>query len=335
MATKIILRRDEAADWAAANPILSEGEMGLETDTLLYKIGNGVTAWSSLPYREITGEFASALLMSAIADPGAPSAGMMRLYAKSIGGRIMPKFVGPSGLDTPVQPALFGNGMAIIAPGATTSLTYFGLAGVTVVGTISHPALAATSLREQMRRAAITSAATANSASDLRVTATQCYRGESAGRGGFFFSSRFAVPSVVANQRPFVGLVNTTSAISTSQVISALTNCIGVGWDSADTQLQIMHNDGSGTCTKVPLGVAFPSNTPNDVYDLTLFAAPNAASVSWRVVNLTTGAVAEGTITTDLPATNTFLGSRVYINNGGTAAASVIELLRVYLETDY
>lgn len=335
VATKIILRHDTAANWTSANPVLSLGEIGLEVGTLLYKIGDGATAWNALPYREISGELISALLMSAIADPGAPSAGQMRLYAKNIGGRIMPKFAGPSGLDTPIQPALFSNGMAIIAPGAATSLTYFGLAGVSVVGTVSHPALAATSLREQMRRAAIASSAAANSASELRVAAAQCYRGESAGRGGFFFSARFALPSTTALQRCFVGLVNTTSALPTNQVISALTNVIGLGWDSADTQLQIMHNDGSGSCTKVALGAGFPVNTPSDVYELILFAAPNAASVSWRVVNLTTGAVAEGVITTDLPATNTFLGMRAYANNGGTAAAVTLELLRMYLETDY
>lgn len=335
MATRFILRHDTAENWATENPVLALAEFGLETGSMLYKIGDGVTPWSSLPYREISGELVSALLLSAITDPGAPGAGLMRLYAESIAGRIMPKFVGPSGLDTPIQPALFSNGMAIIAPGATTSLTYFGVAGITVVGTISHPTLANTSLREQMRRGIITSAATANSASELRATATQCYRGESAGRGGFFFASRFAFSSTTALQRGFVGLANSTSAFSTSLAINTLTNVIGLGRDSADTQLQIMHNDGAGNCTKVALGAGFPVNTPADVYELVLFAAPNAASVSWRVTNLTTGAVAEGTITTDLPATNVFLGMRAYMNNGGTAAAVVLDLLRMYLETDY
>ena len=46
----IKLRRDTAAAWAAANPILSAGEPGLETDTNLIKYGNGVSAWNSLPY---------------------------------------------------------------------------------------------------------------------------------------------------------------------------------------------------------------------------------------------------------------------------------------------
>lgn len=50
MATKIQLRRDTAANWALVNPILSEGEMGLETDTGKKKIGNGIAAWDALAY---------------------------------------------------------------------------------------------------------------------------------------------------------------------------------------------------------------------------------------------------------------------------------------------
>jgi hypothetical protein len=50
MAVKIQLRRGTAAQWTSANPTLSEGEFGLETDTLNAKIGDGLTAWNSLAY---------------------------------------------------------------------------------------------------------------------------------------------------------------------------------------------------------------------------------------------------------------------------------------------
>ncbi len=48
--TKIQWRRDTAAAWAAANPILAEGEAGFETNTLKVKVGNGASAWNSLAY---------------------------------------------------------------------------------------------------------------------------------------------------------------------------------------------------------------------------------------------------------------------------------------------
>ena len=55
MAVQIQFRRDTAAAWTAANPTLAAGELGLETDTSLYKIGNGSSAWTSLAYGTIAG----------------------------------------------------------------------------------------------------------------------------------------------------------------------------------------------------------------------------------------------------------------------------------------
>ena len=46
--TRIQWRRDTAAAWAAANPILFEGEAGMETDTFKVKLGDGVSAWNDL-----------------------------------------------------------------------------------------------------------------------------------------------------------------------------------------------------------------------------------------------------------------------------------------------
>lgn len=49
------IRRDSSANWALHNPVLLEGEIGLEKDTSQFKIGNGVTPWNSLPYGGIRG----------------------------------------------------------------------------------------------------------------------------------------------------------------------------------------------------------------------------------------------------------------------------------------
>ena len=43
-------RRDTAANWASANPVLLNGELGYETNTGYYKLGNGTTAWNGLSY---------------------------------------------------------------------------------------------------------------------------------------------------------------------------------------------------------------------------------------------------------------------------------------------
>ena len=43
------IRRGTAAEWSSANPVLAEGEPGLDTTNNILKIGDGVTAWNSLP----------------------------------------------------------------------------------------------------------------------------------------------------------------------------------------------------------------------------------------------------------------------------------------------
>jgi hypothetical protein len=43
-------RRGTASEWSTVNPILADGEMGLETDTRRTKIGDGVLNWNDLPY---------------------------------------------------------------------------------------------------------------------------------------------------------------------------------------------------------------------------------------------------------------------------------------------
>jgi hypothetical protein len=55
MAQQIQFRNGTAAQWVTANPILAMSELGLENDTSLYKIGNGVTTWNSLAYGGIQG----------------------------------------------------------------------------------------------------------------------------------------------------------------------------------------------------------------------------------------------------------------------------------------
>ena len=46
----LIMRNDTAANWASKNPVLTLGELGVETDTRKFKIGDGNTAYNSLKY---------------------------------------------------------------------------------------------------------------------------------------------------------------------------------------------------------------------------------------------------------------------------------------------
>ena len=48
--TKIVSRNDTATNWTTKNPVLLKGELGIEIDTNLIKIGNGTATWTELPY---------------------------------------------------------------------------------------------------------------------------------------------------------------------------------------------------------------------------------------------------------------------------------------------
>ena len=49
------------------NPVLQAGQVGIEADTLLFKIGDGTTAWNDLSYAVINNQ--QSVWMGASADP--------------------------------------------------------------------------------------------------------------------------------------------------------------------------------------------------------------------------------------------------------------------------
>jgi hypothetical protein len=56
MAISVQFRRGTAAYWTLTNPILAEGELGLETDTKKFKLGDGSTDWVMLDYMPTKGD---------------------------------------------------------------------------------------------------------------------------------------------------------------------------------------------------------------------------------------------------------------------------------------
>lgn len=48
---RFTMRKRTAANWTASNEVLLSAEWGLETDSRMKKVGDGVTAWNDLPYQ--------------------------------------------------------------------------------------------------------------------------------------------------------------------------------------------------------------------------------------------------------------------------------------------
>lgn len=335
MANRIQLRYDTAAAAAAVNELLLEGEMFLETDTRLYKIGDGVTLYNALPYGGLVAPYELLTMLELFDEPAAPPAGQLRVYGKGSAGRVLLKTKGPSGVDTPLQPALFANGMFFQSPGATTAPTVNGGVLLATSGTRSHPALVATNARTAMFRWQNLSAATANAAAGESGAIARYWRGDGPGLGGFYFRVRFAVASTTPLQRGFLGMSAEISATPLpTQTIPTLLNCVGVGFDSGDATFSIIANDSVGAPIKIDTGMSCTDTSL--VYDLAIFAPPNAqhATVELRPANGNVEFVYEVS-DNDLPSSGTFLTPRMWINNGGTAAAVQLDFARIYVETDY
>ena len=149
--------------------------------------------------------------------------------------------------------------------------------------------------------------------------------------GGFLYTGEFNISdtATATGTHNFWGLASSTSDLAIGDVAnnqpSALTNIIAFANDSGDANLQIIHNDASGTATKTDLGASFPSNRTagaaiTTIYSCYLYNAPNSSDVIYRIVNKETGAVAQGTLSTNLPASTVglnFFGVRTMGTSGG------------------
>jgi len=272
------------------------------------------------------------------ATPTAPAADFIGLFGQKIGGRMMLSQIGPSGLDTSLQPNLGGNKVALWMPpgGSTTVPGVFGMAALTATGTATARTVATTNLLTRMTRLGFVSAATAAALTGAREAVPKYTTGAGAGLGGFFARYRFGVSdaAAVAGARMFVGL-QANSAAPTNVEPNTLVNSIGVCQLSSSTNLQMYCAGASAGANLVDLGVNFPAVFgSSDAYELSLFGKPDG-TVGWRVLRLNTGHVAEGAFTTGLPTSTTLLCHQAWRTNNATALAVGLDLCGIYMETDY
>lgn len=81
---KILHRTDSQENWEDINPVLEEGEFGIERETRQFKIGDGVTPWNDLTLGGLRGPPGPAGFISADANN--------RLRYGTDGGLYVPEF---------------------------------------------------------------------------------------------------------------------------------------------------------------------------------------------------------------------------------------------------
>lgn len=114
---RLQLRRDTAANWTAANPVLANGEPGLETDTGKVKYGNGTQNWAALPYATNT-----PLASSAPPAIGTASAGTSSSAARADHSHAIPSSLSVQSLST-AGDVTVGGGLTVSGSLTATKLS--------------------------------------------------------------------------------------------------------------------------------------------------------------------------------------------------------------------
>ncbi|MEY2688979.1 MAG: hypothetical protein RL375_3177 [Pseudomonadota bacterium] len=275
------------------------------------------------------------VIPGATVDPAVPPAGHVQVFARERAGRVMLAQQGPSGIDAWLQPHVGRVNMVSFRPHGTAALTGLGLT-LTAVGSASAPTMSPTNQFQETNRIEFlqgTASTTANTS--YRSAAARWTRSLTAGRGGFLHIVRFGPATGLTNatRRLAIGLRNATTAPTDVQP-STLMNMIIAGYDSADANFQIMHNDNTGTAVKLDTGIVRPINDRTGIYELIIFAPPGSADVKVYFKDIVNGTEFSATLGTDLPAPGTFLSEFGVASAGGVSSVVGFALFGLYTESD-
>lgn len=277
-----------------------------------------------------------------VQNPTTPTSAV-KLYGKKLLERFLLAFKDPNGFENFIQPSLISENIQLYkAAGSVNQLTILGGVTMTATGTLTGSVISTTNIYTQSRIVEwLQTSAGSTNVAGFRNNNAFLFRGASSSQGGFFFIGRWgpATGVATATNRASFGLHANQSA-PTDVEPSTIINQLTMGWDAADTNIQIMSNQGTGTATKKDLGASFPVPTTDrsKVYELGLYCPPGGTTVYYYVRDIGTGAVTTGTIVEgvdSIPANTVLLGPKGWISVGGTSSVIGIGLHSIYIGTNY
>lgn len=280
------------------------------------------------------------LRLADVAAPAAPAASGLKLFSSPFGNGAHPAYRGPLDVSPlALQTAMSEGNICWWTPTTGTGISVFGWPAASPAGTATAAATANGSRRARMKRIEylVTVAATTAIAIWRVNSAQYTINGGNSWEGGFRCTMHSGPSTGVTNasHRFFMGLRDTTAPTDVDP--STLTFMAGIGYDAADTQVQFMTNDNAGTATKVALGASFPKPNADRAftYRLRMYAPPGTTRrLFYEVTYLETGAVATGSVTTNLPATTDFLAPVAYTSVGGVSAVTGLAVGSMFFQTE-
>lgn len=266
----------------------------------------------------------------AVASPATAATNAVNILGTATAGGVRPGFVNERGWMQSVQADFARASIAIAQPiGNSATISTYGCTQSNL-GTGTAKNTADTNVYTRTRGAEIlqTVAAINNVCGGRLGNAQWSVGGGAAGRGGFRFHHIFGMATgVTALHRAFCGLYYFTGNPNELDPSGEI-DIVGFGYDDTDTNCQFMHNDNAGTCTKIDLGASFPKPSADrtNVYDVEMYSPPGTTqAVYYRIVNRVSGAVASGTVTTNLPSTSTMLACQAYASISASAVIGILD----------
>lgn len=235
-----------------------------------------------------------------------------------------------------------GQNTTLSAPTTSAGQTWGWNSFVSSGGVVSHVALAAGTRLSATNRVIYT--ATSSTTVTLGITDNGqliAWRGNATGQGGFVFVARFAIEALgtTVPLKCFVGLegvlgppaaTDWTTDTTISKIGMAFTATTSAGGTLAGNWQLV---EGSTSARTIhDLGASF-ALTVNDYIEIRLSCTPDDTLVSYQITNLTSGAVASGTLNTTLPANTVFLVPYINLNIAtGGAGTTRFSIAQMYLQ---
>lgn len=269
-------------------------------------------------------------------SPSSPATGI-KMFSRHRARRV-PAFVGPTGQDSALQPALFSNrvNMLTAVPQSTAFQALGGMPAPAFYGTASNAAApSAASFFASLTRQRIAGGASG---------ATQCgfrsgypvHFSSTPNKGGFFWVLRCGVNlGQSGGGRGMFGLSTFSTAIP-NQDYTGFTQMVGFGWAQGETTMKFVCNDQFGSPTVVDLGANFPTtNYGTYFYEFRMFAPSGGGQqVYWSATRLNDGLVTSGSANSDLPTVDVFMYTHAIYGTTTTVTGNSLDVQSLYIETD-
>ena len=317
------LRRGLASEWTSANPVLAVGELGLETDTRLYKIGDGSTRWNTLAYGSLGGNTPSAVHITTSTAASSTNTGALTVTGGvGIGGDL---YVGGSIYDKGIQVGtniLGGSAGSIPIQSSTSNTTFI------PIGNFGSVLYSDGSTATWVLSSSISSN-TATNAQNVYINQTS----EVAGAGGTFY---LTMSELYDDYSP-ISVVNSVSWNDTSHILSVpnitssgvitATNMILNGYQVSTSSALTIQLSGSslGTASTLNFSTGTTVAVNNKIATVqsadTLQLVTGRGSSSTNAISITNTTAVTNTSTGALVVTGGVgVGGGVYV--GGTVTAT-------------